>query len=240
MRRAFTLIELLVVIAIIAILAAILFPVFAQAKEAAKKTTDLSNCRQLGVAIMMYANDFDDYFPLTNFPAPENTWTNHVQPYIKNRAIYRSPADNSSNWPPASLLATDPTFLTYRMTSYFLNAYMSGAQFGGKYATITSIAGPASTIYLAPSPDNVVRDHFAPFFWGDPPEIPDAFMQNMTWDSAKQETKALKIRAFTGGANYTYVDGHAKFGRWNQVWWRNIPAGVYAGNFDPRNENNRP
>ncbi|MFM9872097.1 MAG: type II secretion system protein [Fimbriimonadaceae bacterium] len=60
MRRAFTLIELLVVIAIIAILAAILFPVFAQAKDAAKKTQDLSNIKQISLAVNLYAGDYDD------------------------------------------------------------------------------------------------------------------------------------------------------------------------------------
>src|ERR1700722_13842562 len=62
MRRAFTLIELLVVIAIIAILAAILFPVFAQAKAAAKKTVSLSNTKELSLAHIMYTNDYDDAF----------------------------------------------------------------------------------------------------------------------------------------------------------------------------------
>ena len=63
--RAFTLIELLVVIAIIAILAAILFPVFARAKDAAKDTANLSNAKQMGTAILMYSGDNNDYFPLT-------------------------------------------------------------------------------------------------------------------------------------------------------------------------------
>src|ERR1700722_8682071 len=62
-KAAFTLIELLVVIAIIAILAAILFPVFAQAKAAAKKTSDLSNIKQMGTAVAMYENDYDDLNP---------------------------------------------------------------------------------------------------------------------------------------------------------------------------------
>ena len=93
MKKAFTLIELLVVIAIIAILAAILFPVFAQAKVAAKKTADLSNVKQQSLGILMYANDSDDYFPRQVYHAPARdvwgwntpvTWREAVQPYIKN------------------------------------------------------------------------------------------------------------------------------------------------------------
>src|SRR5437588_7543059 len=67
-RSAFTLIELLVVIAIIAILAAILFPVFAQAREQARKASCLSNCKQLGLAMQMYAQDYDDNMPGWNDP----------------------------------------------------------------------------------------------------------------------------------------------------------------------------
>jgi len=73
-RRAFTLIELLVVIAIIAILAAILFPVFAQAKEAAKKTTALSNCKQMGTAFAIYTTDSDDVYPNAYRYTPGTGW----------------------------------------------------------------------------------------------------------------------------------------------------------------------
>jgi prepilin-type N-terminal cleavage/methylation domain-containing protein len=91
MKRAFTLIELLVVIAIIAILAAILFPVFAQAKVAAKKTADLSNLKQSILATLMYAGDYDDKMAHYNWPEGY-IYTTRIQPYIKNRGILRNPA----------------------------------------------------------------------------------------------------------------------------------------------------
>ena len=81
-RTGFTLIELLVVIAIIAILAAILFPVFAQAREKARATACLSNEKQIGAAYMMYATDYDGFLPLT-LDSPGSSWTDQCQPYIK-------------------------------------------------------------------------------------------------------------------------------------------------------------
>jgi prepilin-type N-terminal cleavage/methylation domain-containing protein/prepilin-type processing-associated H-X9-DG protein len=247
-RKAFTLIELLVVIAIIAILAAILFPVFAQAKLAAKKTTDLSNVKQLGTMLMLYANDNDDRYPLTSFPARGNTWPLRCQAYIKNWDMFRSPGDQSTLWPPAGTLPpapdapqTDPRW-GFRWTSYLLNAYMSGAFNGsGPYSTVTSLPAPASVIYLTLAADDVApRDHFHPFYWGNPPELVSSFMQNLTFDPTTNRTREIKLEAFSGGTNYAYADGHAKFQKWPQLWWRDLPRNVFAGNFDPKNEGQRP
>ena len=87
LRRGFTLIELLVVIAIIAILAAILFPVFAQARAAARKTTCISNNKQIGLAVMMYVQDYDETLPWAAYnPAGQTLtmWYDLVEPYIKS------------------------------------------------------------------------------------------------------------------------------------------------------------
>ena len=100
MKKAFTLIELLVVIAIIAILAAILFPVFAQAKLAAKKSADLSNTKQQGTATQIYLGDSDDTYPQAYYYPNDNTsaggyvhWSGLLQPYMKNFEIFVSPGD---------------------------------------------------------------------------------------------------------------------------------------------------
>jgi prepilin-type N-terminal cleavage/methylation domain-containing protein/prepilin-type processing-associated H-X9-DG protein len=93
-RKGFTLIELLVVIAIIAILAAILFPVFAQAKVAAKKTSDLSNVKQSVLSVLIYANDADDLAPHYNWPE-SYIFVTRLLPYTKNKDIFRSPASSS-------------------------------------------------------------------------------------------------------------------------------------------------
>lgn len=128
-RSAFTLIELLVVIAIIAILAAILFPVFAQAKEAAKKTATLSNVKQMGTGVAIYLSDYDDTFPMAWSRRPDGThrsgtvhptpagsigtgweleptlsetktqWANSIQSYIKNWDLYRGTTQQSVTIP---------------------------------------------------------------------------------------------------------------------------------------------
>ena len=103
-QRAFTLIELLVVIAIIAILAAILFPVFAQAKAAAKKTASLSNVKQTALGSLIYSGDSDDVFSFAsggNWWYPDGSWVWNTQPYIKSYPMLVDPSDPKSHqfWP---------------------------------------------------------------------------------------------------------------------------------------------
>lgn len=124
MRRAFTLIELLVVIAIIAILAAILFPVFAQAKVAAKGAASLSNNKQIALGVQMYAADYDDMSPIHNTWDPNapvlisgcgaRLWTYDVLPYIKSGDMFVDPLKGGSTVP-----AGWPKSLYYAYTSQY-------------------------------------------------------------------------------------------------------------------------
>lgn len=131
-KNAFTLIELLVVIAIIAILAAILFPVFARAKEAAKKTTCLSNLKQQGIGMELYLADYDDrlpdrrdlksslpggYRPWTTWPPsdPRSGWAVIVLgPYLKNKDIWRCPSSTGSFGSAVQVLQEGSTYWMWR------------------------------------------------------------------------------------------------------------------------------
>lgn len=126
--RGFTLIELLVVIAIIAILAAILFPVFSQAKLAAKRIADVSNLKQVGLALQMYMADNEDQFPQAAYWDPSvNSYvlwssTPVLQPYMKNKDILKSPVEGGGN--PGVPAANLPQgVLSAPQRSYFVNSF---------------------------------------------------------------------------------------------------------------------
>src|SRR5438128_11178719 len=138
-RRAFTLIELLVVIAIIAILAAILFPVFAQARESARQSACLSNVRQMGNAITMYETDFDERLPMfvaltvvdaqNGVREANNTnirWWKLLDPYCKNRGIFKCPSH------PGFHAAND-------VVTYDWNQWYSGPDHLAQFKSVASI-----------------------------------------------------------------------------------------------------
>jgi prepilin-type N-terminal cleavage/methylation domain-containing protein len=157
MKRAFTLIELLVVIAIIAILAAILFPVFARAKTAAKASASLSNAKQQTLAIIMYEGDFNDKFPLSTawntgndplgFGTGEtySTWVYLVQPYVKNAELFQdplAPGVSYTQWTRTVLLSLQPTY-GYNYTA--LSPFNWSAQLP---SVSTTAARPADLVML--------------------------------------------------------------------------------------------
>ena len=238
LRYAFTLIELLVVIAIISILAAILFPVFARAKLAAKKTTDLSNLRQLGLAMLMYAGDNDDCVPIVrtaNDPSDYWTanilnWKDGIYPYVKSggsRAgqigisfqtpndggVFQSPlstdawSTSASFWPMPG--AGDET--TRWPRSYAINGDAGYNELSSRFwpyvgafcgpGSLSIISRPASTVVIVPS-----KMALADFEKGY------ALGGQCTPDGtyASHTRIGCTMTDGTGGADFSFFDGHAK------------------------------
>jgi prepilin-type N-terminal cleavage/methylation domain-containing protein/prepilin-type processing-associated H-X9-DG protein len=112
-RHGFTLIELLVVIAIIAILAAILFPVFARARENARRTSCLSNLKQIGIGLMQYTQDYDELLPLLQYPHPEGggdvKWNDAINPYLKSGSAPDKAGQKGGVWTCPSSPAPEQT-----------------------------------------------------------------------------------------------------------------------------------
>lgn len=224
-RRGFTLIELLVVIAIIAILAAILFPVFAQARESARQTSCLSNIRQIGLAQLMYQQDYDEVFvpvggsieqawPTTtrltsNGPKPFNGWSMNLLPYIKSRDLFQCPSMDKVFSGSGDCAA----FSGQRMTNHYAYNYWLGADDSypfGDYFRVpdgTTFASP-----LAAAGIDQVANTIMHFHSGSVPPY------GATWGCVYVQIELPdfynKIRPrlrHKNGDNMGFADGHAKW-----------------------------
>ena len=163
-RSGFTLIELLVVIAIIAILAAILFPVFAQAREKARQTSCLANTKQVALGTLMYVQDYDEVLPLVYDLNTLGSWTDRIQPYVKNWDLMFCPSGGGKRLPAALNVSANRWWGWWRyFTQYGFNAtYLNRANFGcgnimvngnafGPPVPIAGATKPAETVMIAES-----------------------------------------------------------------------------------------
>ncbi len=211
MRRGFTLIELLVVIAIIAILAAILFPVFARAREKARQSSCLSNMKQIALGVLMYVQDYDERFPVrshrshTSDPEdllePEGNclWFVRVEPYLKNEQILQCPSGRYD------YIRGEPdsggSVPLYYDVDYGWNYLF---HWRGPALKLAVVEEPASTILL------VEQEGTLPYGrWYNESR---AGSKNFLWRYAQHN----------GGSNYAFADGHCKW-----VSGEMVPHGQY-------------
>ncbi|RYX84130.1 DUF1559 domain-containing protein [bacterium] len=230
-KSAFTLIELLVVIAIIAILAAILFPVFARARENARRTSCLSNLKQVGLGIMQYTQDYDEtmvviFGDTTNYPTQVFPyWIELIQPYVKSRQLFTCPS------------VTSPNARYYQSSngvakSYYANAsrtwnntYNDAVNFGAASMTdrpisdqpvkLASFGSPSQTWVVTEKSDD----------GGNEPYIP--YLNSL-------DLPSNKLTNHLGSSNWLFADGHVKALKplatvtpYN-MWINNNPNGVAA------------
>ncbi len=240
-RNAFTLIELLVVIAIIAILAAILFPVFARARENARRTSCLSNMKQIGLGMQQYQQDYDervvpyrngtrnpfaDASPNVESQADNNTFMNQLlEPYIKSTQIWVCPS-NPSGWVNIDNtgLPQDANYRSYGgQNSYSVNNYAMKSVSGPSIASFPEVATTIAVVdgmyynTLPKNPCQLAGDTFNPTtgsylnYWKN---MGNSYtFQNPTDAEAEARIKARHMETL----NTLYLDGHAKSINWTKI-----------------------
>ena len=227
-RSGFTLIELLVVIAIIAILAAILFPVFAQARAKARQASCLSNQKQIGLAVMQYVQDYDETYPVDNraylgtnndASVVQASWIRHIQSYSKNLDIFRCP----------DTPVDDDLQIIYGPGGTTNDQIVVSRRSLGGNGLLFYAANDATGNYTVPVPQAAVgRTAELPmiadsssFLWTDPrylmfasyvgtnPKNSTAWATETT--AAQRATPDPKYARHNGGTNILFADGHAKW-----------------------------
>jgi prepilin-type N-terminal cleavage/methylation domain-containing protein/prepilin-type processing-associated H-X9-DG protein len=187
-RRGFTLMELLVVMAVMVILAGLLFPVMAAARDRARKTTCLSNLRQIAAAQALYLQDYDERFPhwLQDNPAspdptaPYSYWTERFQPYIRSEAAFHDPGFSRIPWPVSGLKLADYSLMTWGPggKGSWGDPYWC---WPGPSLTLAQVVRPSETCSVA-----------------------DGY-------TTTQETQAWSLTRHGLGLNVAFVDGHARW-----------------------------
>jgi len=205
-RRGFTLIELLVVIAIIAILAAILFPVFARAREKARQASCGSNVKQLQLGVLMYAQDYDELLPSEAYAIfgdgnddGDSTWRGVTFPYVKNVQIFFCPSARMTGNVFDGRIGDQNMLGGYAINDWHQGVTPSDDATGARPprgASLAQIEAPAETVFLLESP-------------GSPDDICPASQASHGLTVSGGTLAALQRH--NGGANYSFVDGHMKW-----------------------------
>jgi len=231
-RHGFTLIELLVVIAIIAILAAILFPVFAKAREKARQITCASNLKQISLGILQYYQDSDEQFPsltannAARLPGTLIGWADEIQPYLKSAAVLHCPDDPRSQNTDPRAQPYDPNYNNTAYTSYFYNVTIGTVGGGYDYTKggvkLSQMPYVSLTILVGDN-DGYDAGNGLPYNGGRYCnfKILDTVKGGYNCGYSHNDVGTLSPVAsirHSGGANYAFADGHAKWARPEALW----------------------
>jgi prepilin-type N-terminal cleavage/methylation domain-containing protein/prepilin-type processing-associated H-X9-DG protein len=227
-RRGFTLIELLVVIAIIAILAAILFPTFAQAREKARQAACFSNCKQIGLAYQMYAQDYDEAaVPGCNFNAgydqkkDSRAWYDGLlAPYVKNERVFQCPSFRPSPYPSYQIMFIGYDPKSKAIPPFSNNGHDNRTQI--KTVRLAQAARPSEVLLTLENTAGHEVKGGSPWYrlWSWPDY----------WDPTEWDWEKEQPGKHFGGHNSLYVDGHVR-------WWR---LRQFRGRWQVLNENPEP
>lgn len=206
-KRGFTLIELLVVIAIIAILAAILFPVFAKAREAARKTQCLSNNKQIGLGIGMYTQDYDEMYPSIDFGA----YLVLIQPYVKNYDLWRCPSMSGNYTVRRNAITGQNAVWGVVKTGFVVSNDVMGGGWGTAPKSSVMVDIPASTVLMVDNDTN--GGSFGQIAYN----VSLSTSHVRGWNSrrfpgAQPKSTGSRLGAkHNDGGNFLYCDGHTKW-----------------------------
>jgi len=211
-RRGFTLVELLVVIAVISILAAVLFPVFAQTREKARAVRCVSNLRQVGMAAGLYFNDWDDRLYFHHADLEEILWADRLQPYTRNQQIYVCPSD------PRTALVNPNSGAVHR-PSYLINAYFTHnfPPDSSEEVQIPVNQYTRDDIRIRSSAETIL---FCESGITDPGHNQDDYD---AWNGLSDVFPLFNTTRHSDGSHYTFLDGHAAWRRAERVRHMHFP-----------------
>ena len=238
-RKGFTLIELLVVIAIIAILAAILFPVFARARENARRASCSSNLKQIGLGLMQYTQDYDEAYPqVVSNGGDYKGWLQFINPYIKSYQLFQCPSE--SNAPPGEPLHAYWPNKTQGLaaadhTDYFYNRFAGDPP--GNFASgskIAQIQNPSVSILAGDQNptidyggDNISgMQRYAQLPWYGGENCTGIIGTGTTANCGQTALDQKAANRHLETANYLFVDGHVKAQKSSQLYGAATPYDV--------------
>ncbi|RYX81022.1 DUF1559 domain-containing protein [bacterium] len=197
-RSAFTLIELLVVIAIIAILAAILFPVFARARENARRASCQSNLKQIGLGVLQYVQDYDETYPLNTRGGTTGgndfaLWMVNIYPYVKSTQIFACPSGKNTQ----SLSFTSPALTFPWIRSYGMSELVAG-----------SFNNPIKAAQVGRTAEMALLGDCTFTIWNSPGRVYNANSDDIT---SAPLAPIESLARHLGGSNVAYMDGHVKY-----------------------------